>query len=316
MEKEISNDLLIIDSHCHLQFFNKEELDSLLRRCKDNNITYLFTNSTNNLDFEITEKLESNENINILTSYGYHPWYLKSIYSSFLLNTNCIDENNNTENWIIDLEKLIQLKLKNKIPVGMGEIGIDNLFPIKEVPLTFQIEVFLKQLLLSDKYNLFTSIHCVRSWDDLFKTLKDYFIKNQKSRLITNKLILLHSYCGNLQQTKKFLKLLNCWFSISPGCFVERNYEILKFIPLENMILESDSPSMFNSLIFKSDEELTYLKENFVEDEDNKYKNSPESIIFLAKRIAELRNMNYNNFMVQISKNNKIVLECFNKCIN
>ncbi len=153
-----------------------------------------------------------------------------------------------------------------------------------------------------EKYSLLTTIHCVRAWDDLYKTLKDFFDKSKSTNLIEKKLILLHSYGGNIQQTKKFIKSFNCWFSISSGCYTERNYSMLKFLPLENMLFESDSPSMFNKDIYYNDEYKGYFMD------EGKYKNSPISIMKLAKRIAELRSISFDELISKISLNNKVIL--------
>lgn len=60
--------------------------------------------------------------------------------------------------------------------------------------------------------NLLSTIHCVYEWDKLFKSLSKY--KNEIP-------FILHSFQGNLKQTKKFNEL-NCFYSISPGCFIEK----------------------------------------------------------------------------------------------
>ncbi len=98
---------------------------------------------------------------------------------------------------------------------------------------------------------------------------------------------------------EKFNKF-NVWFSISPGCFSEKNYEMLKKIPLDKLLLESDAPSMFNSQVY--DDENEY---NFYPKEGEKYKNHPISILSLAKKISLLRGIDFNDFRKIIWANNK-----------
>ena len=101
--------------------------------------------------------------------------------------------------------------------------------------------------------------------------------------LAKNNKILLHSFQGKVKHIKKFNNL-NCYYSISSGCFTNGNYEMLKNLPLNKILFESDSPSMFNKSVY--DDEKQY-KHFYTEEKKN---NSPESIKYLCIKLAELRN--------------------------
>ena len=73
----------------------------------------------------------------------------------------------------------------------------------------------------------------------------------------------------------------------------------MRSIPLENMILESDAPSMFNKDIYENEEEYSFYFRN----EKNEYKNHPISILTLAKKIADLRKISDCDFFSQLMKN-------------
>jgi len=87
---------------------------------------------------------------------------------------------------------------------------------------------------------------------------------------------------------------------------------MLKSVPLDKVVFESDSPSMMNNDIYTSEKDYEfYFKEQTkeIEIENNinklvKYKNHPTSITSLTKRFAELRGIGLNSLLQQIYKNN------------
>ncbi len=168
-----------------------------------------------------------------------------------------------------------------------------------------QIEIFIKQFDFAEKYDKIVTIHCVYEWEKLFKALDNH--KN-KENLIKDSKIILHSFQGNCKIMDKFRKF-NTWFSISPGCFTEKNFDMIKKIPMENLILESDSPSMFNNLIY--DNEIKY--DFYFKEENGKFKNHPISILDLGERIAELKEISFSNFIEQIKFNSKKIIKIIKK---
>lgn len=313
--------LTMIDCHCHLQLFRNEEVQSIMSNISKMCIVkFLFTNSTNKNDFNNNSLLSSLYK-NIFPSYGIHPWYLKEIYNIYTSINEGSDEEK-LSGIMNEFNIEIEDRLIKKQKFGIGEIGIDALFPIKDVPIEFQMKVFLYQLEIAERNSLLVSIHCVRAWDKLYKLLDEFYKKSNTKNLIDKKLILLHSYCGTKQETKKFLKF-NCWFSISPGMISSRNLNMIKELNINHILLESDSPSMFNKGIYHNDEELAeldlyYFKESLSQCCDNegtiehdskiKYKNNPISIILLSKRLSEIMNMDHCDFLNKISTNNNNLL--------
>ena len=74
---------------------------------------------------------------------------------------------------------------------------------------------------------------------------------------------------------------------------------MLSSIPNEKLLLESDAPSMFNKDIYEREEEYEF----YFKDEKGQFKNNPISIVALSKKIAELRNMPYLEFVKLLNKN-------------
>ena len=120
--------------------------------------------------------------------------------------------------------------------------------------------------------------------------------------LIKNNKIILHSFQGKKKHIEKFNNL-NCYFSISSGCFSKSNFDMLKMLPNNKILFESDSPSMFNKEIYSNENDYKHFYN------ENKKNNSPESIKFLCKKIAELKEINENEFCNIIYNNS---LKVFN----
>ena len=289
-----SNNLIYIDSHCHLQDYSENDLEKILESCKKENFSILYSNATNNKDFEknlkISEKYSSDKT-KIISGFGFHPWYLDYPI-------------NNEKIWIEELKEFIKINLidKNK-NFFIGEIGIDGGKIKKTFSLETQIEIFKKQIELANELNVLVHIHCVYEWDKLFKILNNMKIEN----LIKNNKIILHCFQGKKKHIEKFNNL-NCYFSISSGCFTKGNFEMLKNLPNNKILFESDSPSMFNKEIYSNENEYKHF---YNEDKKN---NSPESIKFLCKKFAELKEINEIEFCNIIYNNSlKVFNDNFNK---
>ena len=163
----------------------------------------------------------------------------------------------------------------------------------------------MRQFEFANKFNKLVTIHCVYEWEKLYKAIDNF--KN-KENLIKESKIILHSFQGNSKIAEKFLKL-NVWFSISAGCYNEKNFEMLKKIPLENILLESDSPSMFNEHVFENNKAYDF----YFKEENGKYKNHPCSILDLGEKISKLKEIPYCKFIDQIKINSSRIINMLKK---
>ena len=95
----------------------------------------------------------------------------------------------------------------------------------------------------------------MKAFECMWKPFKAFETMNLDN--LKNNKIILHSFQGSKKIMEKFNKY-NVYFSISPGCFNEKNFEMLKAIPLDRLLLESDSPSMFNKEIYDKEEDYKF----------------------------------------------------------
>ena len=171
-------------------------------------------------------------------------------------------------NKIKDLENLIK---NNKI-VGIGEIGLDY-YHNKENKEE-QIKLFSQQIDLAEKYNLPIIVHTRDSIQDCFNILKS---KNSKG--------IIHCFSGSLEMAKEFIKL-GYYLGIG-GVITFKNsklYKVIEQIDLSYIVLETDSP--------------------FLSPEPHRgTKNAPSNIIFVAQKIAEIKQLNIDE-VIRITTNN------------
>jgi TatD DNase family protein len=143
-------------------------------------------------------------------SIGIHPWYI------------------NKERLESDL-KTIEDKLQLEECLALGECGLDKRI---EVPMTFQIDVFEKQIPLAEKYQKPLILHLVGAIDELIEI---------KNRLNISVPIIIHGFSKNKQLAKQ---LLSNGFYLSFGKYLLRNpelKEVFQSIPNDKFFLETDT---------------------------------------------------------------------------
>lgn len=200
------------DSHCHLDLLNNEEIEKIKNFKNFNFVIPAIYPDYKNSEI-LSEKLP-----NTYFTIGCHPLFLKNLK----LN---------------DAENIIKKLLKNnKHCIGIGEIGLD--YFNKNYNKEKQIDFFKMQLDIADSYKCPIIIHLRKAFDDFYKIMENY--KNLK--------IIMHMYGGSLEITKQYLKKFeNMYFSFG-GPHIRKNNtktkEILKILPKEKILIETDSPDL------------------------------------------------------------------------
>lgn len=153
-----------------------------------------------------------------LYSIGVHPWYAHEVK--------------------LDTLKEIKSHLEKFNYVAIGEIGLDYYGDYKHTK-EIQLAWFEAQLQLAQEYDLVVSIHARKSLNDVYRLLKKYPVK-----------FILHGFNGSLEQAKTFM-LLNGLFGVN-GLVCNPNahklHHLVKNIPMENIVLETDYPYVKNQL--------------------------------------------------------------------
>ena len=204
---------MIIDSHCHLDYEPLiNDINKVLLNAKNNNISHLLTIGTG-LDsskkvFDIVEKYE-----NIYGSVGIHP--------------------NSTTNHLADLNELLSIKKKSKKIIAFGETGLDYFY--KRSEKKDQLYSFEKHIELANSEKVPVIIHTRDADEDTLSIIKKYHLKSK---------FLIHCFTGSLEFAKKVLEL-GCLISFSGIITFKKSSDlrnVVKYVPIEKMLIETDSP--------------------------------------------------------------------------
>jgi TatD DNase family protein len=222
----------LIDTHTHLyleQF--KDDIDDVISRAKAIGVQRFYLPSINSKYNQRMHDLEKKFPNDVFCMIGLHPCY--------------VDDN-------FDLEiDFIKKQIEKHDYKAIGEIGID-LFHEKKY-FQQQVIAFEEQIKLAIDYDLPIVIHSRDSFDEIFKVLEKF--KCEKLRGI------FHCFTGNINQAQRIIDL-NFHLGIG-GVLTFKNGKISEFlneIPINKIVLETDSPYLAPSPHRGSRNESSYLK--------------------------------------------------------
>lgn len=205
----------MIDTHTHLyaEEFDEDRKEAI-QRALDKGITKFYLPAIDSESHEKMLQLENEYPGQILSMMGLHPCYVKP------------------ESWEKELE-IVKNYLDQRHFPAIGEIGIDLYWD--KTTLDIQVKAFEQQIDWAIAMDLPIVIHTRESFDETFEVLERK--KHPKLRGI------FHCFSGNLEQAKHAIDL-NFILGIG-GVVTFKNGKIdqfLKEIPLDKIVLETDSP--------------------------------------------------------------------------
>lgn len=238
---------MYIDTHCHLDGIEKTRRDEIVNSVDGSIIISGYDNYSNKEVIELINEYEK-----AYGTIGIHPDEVM---------VNSLDE----------LENL----LKDSKIVGIGEIGLDYHYGKNNIEK--QKEYFIKQIEIARKYNLPIVVHSRDAAQDTYNILKEY---------ASDMKIVMHCFSYSLEMAKKFLEL-NIKFGIG-GVVTFKNsknlVEVVKEIPLEYFVLETDSP--------------------WLTPEPFRGKlNEPKNIPIIAEKIAEIKEISVEEVLKKTTIN-------------
>ncbi|RLI92433.1 MAG: DNase [Candidatus Altiarchaeales archaeon] len=172
-------------------------------------------------------------------------------------------------NVICEVINLIR-KYRDEI-VGIGEVGLDYYWVRDGEKRKLEMENFEKFMDLSIELNLPLVIHSRDAENDVIEKLIEYDMG-----------ALLHCFSGNLRQAEKAISI-GCLISIPTSVvYSKQKQKLVREIPLENIVLESDSP---------------YLSPV------PRTRNEPINIKMSLKKISEIKNIDIEEIAEVTTKN-------------
>jgi len=246
---------MIIDSHCHLDYEPLvNNLEKVLLNAKKNNISHLLSIGTSlessNKVLDIVNKYE-----NVYGAIGIHP--------------------NSTTGNLNDLEKILTLKKKSPKIIAFGETGLDYFYQRSEKK--DQISSFEKHIEFSILEKVPVIIHTRDADEDTISIIKKYYKRTK---------FLIHCFTGNLEFAKNLLNL-ECLISFSGIITFKKSNElreVVKYVPLEKMLVETDSP---------------YLSPDPLRGKSNE----PANVKIVAENISKIKGVSFEEFSKLTTEN-------------
>ena len=222
----------MIDSHCHLDHKPlNENLSDVISRSKEIGITKLLTICTTLDSFENIKTIVKKDKM-IYGTYGIHP--------------------HETESNKVDKQTIIKCVNENEKIIGVGETGLD--FFYNHSDRNRQIDSFKAHIEAAIELNKPIIIHSRNAEKETFQLLSLYKNMNLK--------ILMHCFTGSLEFSKQLLTL-DAFFSASGIITFKNSIELqntFKTIPLEKILIETDSPFLAPIPMRGKNNEPSYIK--------------------------------------------------------
>ena len=200
---------MFTDTHCHIYKEYYENIEEVLKNAKKSNVNRMINNGCDKKSNE--EVLELTKNYeNIYGAIGIHP--------------------ENIEEYKEEDLKWIEENLKQPKIIAIGEIGLD--YHYTKENKTEQIKLLERQLKIAEQYHLPVIIHSREATEDTINTLKKYKVTG-----------VIHSFSGSLETAQIYIKM-GYLLGIN-GVITFKNSklkDVIKEIPLESIVLETDSP--------------------------------------------------------------------------
>ena len=224
--------MILTDTHTHLyvEQFDVDRTETI-QRALDNNVSRFFIPAIDSAYYESMFALRDQFPDNIFLMCGLHPTHVK-------------------ENFKEELNFVKKMLLK-EIFYGIGEIGIDLYWD--KTFLQEQQDAFKMQISWAKDNNLPIVIHCRDAFDEVFEVLEE-----QKDDKLFG---IFHCFTGNYIQAEQAISL-GMKLGIG-GVVTFKNGKIDQFlskIPLEKIVLETDSPYLAPSPFRGKRNESSYLR--------------------------------------------------------
>ena len=228
---------MYIDTHCHLSIEDYDDIDLVIKENLAAGVEKIIISGCTK--DSIIESLDLATKYDcVYVTIGFHPSEVNITSESDLIFLK--DHINDTK------------------VVGIGEIGLDYHYGKDDIDK--QKELFRKQMLIADEYDLPVVIHSRDAVNDTVSILKEF--PNVHGDI--------HCFSGSLETAKEYLKM-NYMLGIG-GVVTFKNsnlYKVIEQIGVDNIIFETDSPYL--------------TPEPF-----RGKKNSSKYIPYISKKIAEI----------------------------
>lgn len=206
----------LVDSHSHLFLEDfSDDLPQVMERARAAGVTHIFMPNIDSTTIEPMLRVCSDYKGYCFPMMGLHPTSVNADYKK-------------------ELEIVAEhLAMQNEY-VAIGEIGIDLYWD--KTFLKKQLIVFEQQIEWALKYNLPIVIHCREAFDYIYKVLERYKAAPLRG--------IFHSFTGSIEEATRILGFPGFYIGINGVVTFKKSTlpQVLQGIPVERIVLETDSP--------------------------------------------------------------------------
>ena len=247
---------MIIDSHCHIYDEKLQDVkEEIIKDLNENNQIAIC--SADNIKNSLKSIELANTCKNIFATVGVHPLECKTFDKTTLLQFNTL--------------------ICDKKVVAIGEIGLDYYYD--EESKDMQKKILKDQIIYASKNNLPIVFHVRDAMGDFLDIIEELSQKYNFCGVI-------HSFSGSVE-TAKVLLNMGFYFGIN-GIVTFKNankiIDVVKFLPLEKILIETDSPYL-TPVPFRGKP------------------NRPEYVVYVAQKIADIKQVDVSEIIDATNKN-------------
>ncbi len=237
---------MLFDSHAHLDAERfDEDRDAVIERAQEAGVELIMNPGA---DFESSKRaveLSKKHDI-IYAAVGIHPHDVKDMNEEML--------------------EAIKVMAEEKKVMAIGEIGLDYYYDYS--PRDIQKKWFVEQIRLAKSMGLPIIVHDRDANQDVMDILKS------ESAFETG--VLMHCYSGSAELASQYVKLGAMLSIAGPVTFknARKTVEVVQTVPLERLLIETDSPYLTPVPYRGKRNESSYVKH-------------------VAEKIAEIKGLDY-----------------------
>ncbi|MDO8536882.1 MAG: TatD family hydrolase [bacterium] len=262
------------DAHTHIHFPAYDvDREDVLARAKAAGVKMITVGTQWSTSYGAVEFAKAHPGY-VWATVGFHPAHFSADWH------HDKNEQNETVREVFDANKLRVIAKHPKV-VAIGECGLDFYRDKSQATRDSQREGFLAQIELAHEVKKPLMIHCRSAFTDLIEILKA-----NSSKLKAGAPGVIHFFSGAKDEAKK---LLDMGFAFTFGGVVTfaRDYdEVIKMLPLEAILSETDSPYVAPA---------PYRGK----------RNEPAYVVEVVKKLAELKGINTEEMAANIFENAK-----------
>lgn len=207
----------MIDTHSHL-FLEEfaEDLPDVIERARQAGISHIFMPNIDSTTLQPMLDVCRRYDGYCFPMVGLHPTSVRA------------------ESYEKELDVVARELASGRSYVAIGEIGMDLYWD--KTYLKEQEEVLRRQFDWALVYDLPVVIHCREAFAPIYKIMEDYRFTNLRG--------VFHSFTGTADEAKRILEFPGFYLGVNGVVTFKKSHlpDVLSSIPLERILLETDSP--------------------------------------------------------------------------